>query len=533
MTPSSNSRRRHVVGIAGATSAVCILVLWTTPVAHAQGTSNKATSKATDDPPGLVGQCFARDIERVYVPDKGGRFEVVTTTGGFAFVQFPETVVLKRLIFEHDGFNVEQLPHAISISAAKRTRDGHTSNMLMQVKGLNVMVDLRLDKTKGRRATLLDVIPLPAKDFERHKVAEQKRQAKLARERNATIMRNYRKAMARMLLELKELRPAGPRIASLDASGPPRYAPPGEVRAVLTRMFESDDFRYLEVVVDNRTEDAVHFDSAWLSEGKGKGVPIDVQFEKSAATDPGRATIAHVRPQQTARAIAAVPRDMTSGFEGLRMSFYGPPPLPTVVAQRVIETWPRMPEHIAKKRRWAKQVAISVRMLGGGFWTDDAADLGREDGTGLTGFGVRIGKGMHHNFVFEAEAMGGRTGEARFYGADWQGMQGDISRQASFGRVQGSGVIRFGDRYVGSMRMGVGIQGTSFESEFTTNGSTMEGPGADFELDGVWLVGAGFDTRLGEHWTFGAGANFSRTWASSASALEAGVHLGYRWSDSL
>ena len=187
-----------------------------------------------------------------------------------------------------------------------------------------------------------------------------------------------------------------------------------------------------------------------------------------------------------------------------------------------------MPEWLARKRRWARQIALSVRVLGGGFWTSDGIpNSGVTDGTTMSGLGVRILKGMHHNYAFEAEFLGARTGEAEFPGSDWQGLSGDIFRQATIGRLQASGVVRFGDRYVTSVRLGVGIQGTSYRSRFTSGGQGMTGPGDGVEIDGGWSVGAAFDARLGEHWLLGAGA--SGVFYTGARSLDVALQVGYRW----
>lgn len=88
-------------------------------------------------------------------------------------------------------------------------------------------------------------------------------------------------------------------------------------------------------------------------------------------------------------------------------------------------------------------------------------------------------------------------------------------------------MIRFGDRFIVSTRLGVGILLASYDSTFTTGGTSMDGPGDGLEVDGVWSVGGGFDARLGEHWGLGVATTLAVAFKSEARSLEAGLHLGY------
>ena len=54
----------------------------------------------------------------------------------------------------------------------------------------------------------------------------------------------------------------------------------------------------------------------------------------------------------------------------------------------------------------ARQMAVSVRGVYGGFWITHGADQGMLDGKRVTGLGVRITKGMHTNFAFETDFIG-------------------------------------------------------------------------------------------------------------------------------
>ena len=181
-------------------------------------------------------------------------------------------------------------------------------------------------------------------------------------------------------------------------------------------------------------------------------------------------------------------------------------------------------------KRRSRQVAVSVRGVFGGFWAEDAVDLTETIGaTTMGGLSIRVTKGHSQHLAFEGEFVGGRSGTVLFRDVDWQTMQGDITRQASFGRLAAAGVIRYGTTNVLSTRFGVGVQGTSYDSLFTTGGTYMDGPGNSIEFNGLWSVGIGFDTQLAKFWTLGAGATFAQFVGSDARVLEGGIQLGYRW----
>lgn len=189
-------------------------------------------------------------------------------------------------------------------------------------------------------------------------------------------------------------------------------------------------------------------------------------------------------------------------------------------AERQARAWERT--------RRSRQLSITVHGLAGGYWLSDGAEQGMMSATSTTGVAVRITKGLFPNLAFEGEAVGGRTGSARFRDVSWNNMQGDIARQASFGRAQMAGVVRFGDKYVVSTRVGLAVQAASYDSEFSTTDASMTGPGSSFELDLLLSLGTGFEARIGNHWTIGAGAGFSRAF-DGPRVLEAGLHAGYRW----
>ena len=176
----------------------------------------------------------------------------------------------------------------------------------------------------------------------------------------------------------------------------------------------------------------------------------------------------------------------------------------------------------------AEQVLVSARVLGGSFWMDDAIDSTRAvDATSFAGIGVHVNQGISSLWAFEAEAAAGRTGQAHFSAATWDNMQGDLTRQMTFGRLRGSGVVRFGDRKVVSMRAGLGVQLASHESTFNPSGGTsLIGPGDGVVVNGIWSVGVGFEARLGKSWSLGVDGTFEQLVSSDARMAEVALRSG-------
>ena len=195
-----------------------------------------------------------------------------------------------------------------------------------------------------------------------------------------------------------------------------------------------------------------------------------------------------------------------------------------------VQQWYPMDKEVIERGERARQVAVSARVLSGGFWMDDAIDgTGAIDGTMLTGIGVHINKGLSNLWAFEAEVVAGRTGQAHFASTTWNNLQGDLTRQATFGRLRGSGILRFGDQQIVSVRAGLGIQFAVHESTFDSGGMSTTGPGDGFVVDGVWTVGAGYEARLGKSWSVGIDGTFDKLVSSDARMLEVALRFGYRW----
>lgn len=173
----------------------------------------------------------------------------------------------------------------------------------------------------------------------------------------------------------------------------------------------------------------------------------------------------------------------------------------------------------------AKQLILGPRVFFGAFWLSNGLK-GEDRNTEATTFragGLRLTKGLSENFAFETEASGGTTGEVTF---DLDGQQ--LKRKAKFGRVHIGAALRFGaEKVIPTARIGIGVQGTSYDSDTV---GTEPDDGVEFST--FVAFGGGVDYRLSQQFMggislavvtpFGAEDSFGRT-------IGAGIHLGYGW----
>ena len=96
---------------------------------------------------------------------------------------------------------------------------------------------------------------------------------------------------------------------------------------------------------------------------------------------------------------------------------------------------------------------------------------------------------------------------------------------ASFGRAGFGGLLRFGDQVSPYLRLGIGLQGASFNAEFT------EGPEPESSLEFTELLtfGAGVDTRIGSNVLIGLAGTVNRLGRDDQLSVNVGLHLSYGW----
>lgn len=174
---------------------------------------------------------------------------------------------------------------------------------------------------------------------------------------------------------------------------------------------------------------------------------------------------------------------------------------------------------------------LSVQGLFGSYLmtrgTDGATTL---DATTTHGVSMRYAKGLKTWGALESELVVGRTGEVQFENVSHDGVDGDLKRSATFGRLSAFGVLRRGLKNVLSFRIGLGIQATTYDSVLTpNNGTPVIGPGDGFAVQIPLHIGLAYERRLGRNWRIGATANAMNSLSAKDQMFTAGLRIGYGW----
>jgi hypothetical protein len=132
--------------------------------------------------------------------------------------------------------------------------------------------------------------------------------------------------------------------------------------------------------------------------------------------------------------------------------------------------------------------------------------------TTTSGLALRLGKGFGEYLAVEGELAGGSTGAAEF--------DPSMTRSGHYGNLVVQGVARYGKDWVGSIRLGTGLQVANYDS------TEPDMQGTDIELLGA--LGFGIDRRIGDI-SLGAHFQYVEGLKSGASAASLGVQVGYGW----
>jgi hypothetical protein len=181
----------------------------------------------------------------------------------------------------------------------------------------------------------------------------------------------------------------------------------------------------------------------------------------------------------------------------------------------------------------AKRTWIGVHGLYGAIWLDDGLPMTEDtDSTSLKGFGLRVSKGLIAMdkgttplLSVEVDIAGAASGTARFEDVTIDGMQGQLGRTAKLGRVQIGAVLRLGDKVIPTLRVGVGGQGVSQDSELETVGGPVPVLDSSLDVTGGFYGGGGLDVRLGGGFMAGLGLTFIDL--GGQRSLEGSLHLDY------
>jgi len=267
--------------------------------------------------------------------------------------------------------------------------------------------------------------------------------------------------------------------------------------------------------------------------------------------------LAQVEGQKRIRGAVAVRPDPTTGIKGLTISFSEPkgerwidleitgwavqevafakkkPPPDETVSERVV----REAREDANRARRAGQFIVGPIGGIGACWLASGEDGSNADDLAAAAcyeFGLRMTYpafvpkyGGETSIVFEAEVTGGWTEGAGFEGVTLDGVQGDLSRRATFGRGTFGFAVRFGEWKIPYFRLGVGMQAARHRATF----SAGVDPDSSFDLGFTWAFGGGIDIRISESLLLGAALSGEAALSSDDNllrrSLRAGFHVRY------
>ena len=329
-------------------------------------------ASTTTGPRGATaGQCLALPVVDVLIPNRGGSFHVKISPIFPTVVRFPDDINFGDSLTTYDKFKVSRFENTVIIRPTTQLPRSLKTNVLLTAKEVETTMNVSVADPPTAMSSLIMVTPVPAAEFESRKTEMEKRQI----ERDADRKLAYRKDIALLLLQLKQLLTESPAVAALGmpaGAGKRSYAREGDTVAVLTWAVSVQNDRYLKVTVDNQTANRIELENAWIREGERYGEKA--VFVPAPGTDTAEDRIAIVPPYAQVTGMVLVPDHVKTPLEALKVQLLGPAAMPTLVAAQIVELYPMPPEE-RRRRRQAKQAALSLRALGGGLWLRDGANL--------------------------------------------------------------------------------------------------------------------------------------------------------------
>ena len=291
--------------------------------------------------------------------------------------------------------------------------------------------------------------------------------------------------------------------------------------------------RFLKFCIQNRTSRAYPLATIMIIDDnrerrRAQAVAIDTPG------DTQRGFLLATIPAETrVEGAVMVPDSLHGALHELSLTFSDPAGIRPLLATTEQADWVllRTKDYERERRELllARQVTFGVQVIGGAMWLANPQNPEIVDATNITGFGLRAAYGLHTLFALEGEIVAARTGTARFSDT-WQSTTGELTRQATVGRVLLGGVARLGRKYIPTVRFGLGFQGSSHSSDFIADsGQSMDGPEVPMEWDFLLSLSAGLDVRIGDHWLVGFQVSGVRSDAIDVLSLSGGIHVGYGW----
>ena len=177
-------------------------------------------------------------------------------------------------------------------------------------------------------------------------------------------------------------------------------------------------------------------------------------------------------------------------------------------------------------------VTLSAWGSYGAVWLTEDVGANRTAATKLEVLGARVTYAFNEYIHVEASAALARSGDAEFQKATLNAMTGDLVRNATLGRLQVGGLLRWGKTFMPTLRLGIGVQGASVNADFTPDGGSMT-QSSSTEFGFFFSVGAGVDVWLVKGvlllGTGLFGERISGVETLYRQSAGAGLHLGYAW----
>ena len=106
----------------------------------------------------------------------------------------------------------------------------------------------------------------------------------------------------------------------------------------------------------------------------------------------------------------------------------------------------------------------------------DGLGANRQEPAFLQAAGLQFTYGFTKYINVQGELSVAKSNEARFDDMSFNNMEGALIRRARIGRVHVGGLLRWGDRYQPTLQGSVGLQMTSYETDFVVGSTRMAGP---------------------------------------------------------
>ncbi|GAB4560905.1 MAG: hypothetical protein Tsb0020_07960 [Haliangiales bacterium] len=499
--------------------------------------------------PAQAEQCTGAAVE-IPFDALGGAVELSIRQDGGIAVHLPGKQVAAVFESRHPNIDVKRIGSYLEINAKPGAKPGDSVGL--KIAGRN-------NRHLSLRATVVDksspapapetVRLVPRSELEaraalvssRVEARVQKEFAKRDREDAARAAREAEEApylLAEQLLGTNQLRVNA--LKQLPVAGDSHVS----IREIVSHREADREVRHVRFSYENPTNEVQVFDDLRFGTKGDDTVAAEVVLFSQPSAGYVRFPL-RVQPGEKVTGIARLPDGINIPNQGLAIALDGPKLLQPLVAEAThlasLITFEeelrriRKREREEKKRRLLReareargqQTILTALARGGAHFVRDGVDGSEQLSAASTwAVGGRVTKGLTEALAFEAEVVGGRTGNGQFDDVEWDGMTGEIERSASFGRVGIGMLLRLGDITIPYAHAGAGVQFAGYTSTFTSGAVSTDGPGDGFELAGFVTAGGGIDYRPGGgNLIIGARASFTAIQGGER-VIDAGVQLG-------